>query len=70
MHQMIRDQEAEDRRNREKKHEAAMRYQHELDSQLSDLRQRSIDTLKSKFTANYIGFSVTFFFFVFCRNNE
>ncbi len=48
MRKMLTDQEAEDIRNKEKKRQAAMRYQLELDAQLQDLRQRSIDTLQSK----------------------
>ncbi len=68
MHQMIRDQEEEDLRNREKKHEAAMRYQRELDAQLNDLRQRSISTLKSGLKAKF--FLSYVLIFSFCRNDE
>lgn len=48
MHKMIKDQEEEDIRNREKQRAAQRRYQEELDAQVSELRQRSFDTLKSK----------------------
>lgn len=57
MHQMIRNQEIEDRQNREKKHQAAMRYQQELDSQLNDLRQRSFDTLKKTMNEDEIKYN-------------
>jgi hypothetical protein len=48
MQKMLKDQELEDQRNREKQRAAARRYQEELDSQLAELRQRSIDSLQSK----------------------
>lgn len=46
---MIKDQEVEDIRNREKQRAAQRRYQEELDRQVNELRQRSIDSLTSKF---------------------
>jgi Skp family chaperone for outer membrane proteins len=48
MKQMIRDQETEDIQKREQQRAAQRRYQQELDSQLNELRQRSIDSLQSK----------------------
>ena len=48
MHQMLRDQEEEDRRAREQQRAAQRRYQEELDAQVRALRQRSIDSLQSK----------------------
>ena len=48
MQQMIRDQELEDIQKREAQRAAQRRYQQELDAQLAELRQRSIDTLQSK----------------------
>lgn len=48
MRKMLQDQEQEDIQKREAKRLAALRYQQELDHQLSELRQRSIDTLQSK----------------------
>jgi hypothetical protein len=50
MQKMLKDQELEDQRNRGKQRAAARRYQEELDSQLAELRQRSIDSLQSKFS--------------------
>jgi Skp family chaperone for outer membrane proteins len=47
MKQMIRDQETEDIQKREQQRAAQRRYQQELDSQLNELRQRSIDSLQS-----------------------
>lgn len=47
MRKMLHDQELEDQAKREAQRQAAMRYQRELDQQLTELRQRSFDSLKS-----------------------
>ena len=63
MRKMLEDQEAEDRRNREKRHAAAMRYQQDLDSQVTAMRQKSFDSLMSKLV-HYFYFIIFFFSFL------
>ena len=48
MRQMLLTQEQEDIVNRQKKYNAGMKYQEELDRQLAEARQRSFDSMKSK----------------------
>lgn len=50
MHKLIHDQEVEDQMNAQKRHDAALRYQHELDAQVNETRQRSIDNLVKTMT--------------------
>jgi hypothetical protein len=62
MKQMIRDQESEDIQKREQQRAAQRRYQQELDSQLNELRQRSIDSLQSNILILSINLFLLFLF--------
>lgn len=48
MREMLSQQEAEEWKRRERRRDAALRYQQELDAQVRTVRQRSIDSLTSK----------------------
>jgi hypothetical protein len=54
MHAMLKTQEEEDRAKRELQKQNQRKYQEDLDQQVNALRQRSIDTLKSKCCLHFV----------------